>query len=123
MKKNEKPPAQKNGQKETTHVPKEPEEGKVFEYQLGDKILNFKFISEKRVKCAICLNEFKNILRHLQQSKCICNTDDFVEKFKEYSKDDAREQKRMKQAALRVKQQEVDAQKFLNDQNKWKARF
>ena len=69
-------------------------ESRVFKYELRGKILNFEFTSEKRIKCASCGTQFKNILRHLQQSKCgLSNTDDLIEKFKEFTKHDANKRK------------------------------
>ena len=55
----------------------------------------------------------------MQRSKCrISNADDFCEKFKEFTKDDARKRK----AILGAKQRQVDNQKFLDDQKNWKAK-
>ena len=57
----------------------------VFKYNLDGKILNFEFISNKRVKCPTCGQDFKNILRHLQGNKCqISNLDDLSKKFQQF---------------------------------------
>ena len=41
-----------------------------FTYQFQDKIYNFQFQSEKRVKCPECRDGFKNILNHILKSRC-----------------------------------------------------
>ena len=66
---------------------KQDNEAKAFQYKQDGNILNFQFVSDKRVKCPTCRNEFKNILRHLQQSGChISNLVDFSERFKQFTK-------------------------------------
>ena len=58
-----------------------------FSYEYNGENLNFIFTGSKIVKCARCKKEFKNILRHLQQSKCaVFNLIDFRCKFKSYIK-------------------------------------
>ena len=44
--------------------------GGIFKYNLDGKVLDFEFMSNKRVKCPRCGQNFKNILRHLQVSRC-----------------------------------------------------
>ena len=46
--------------------PEQPNKKKAFKYMQDDKILNFQFVSEKRVKCPKCQKDYKNILLHLQ---------------------------------------------------------
>jgi hypothetical protein len=73
---------------ENTENLKHHNETKVFHYKQDGNILNFQFVSDKRVKCPTCRKEFKNILRHLQQSGChISNQVDFSERFKQFTKD------------------------------------
>ena len=101
-------------------------ENRVFKYELRGKILNFEFTSEKRIKCALCGTQFKNILRHLQQSKCgLLNRDDLVEKFKEFTKDDANKRKADQntwKAKSIAKQRKEDGQQFKDAQNKMKTK-
>ena len=53
----------------------------------GGKVLDFQFVSEKRIKCPKCEKEYKNILLHMQRSSCrISDLDDLSEKFKEHTK-------------------------------------
>ena len=42
----------------------------VFTYKHGRDVLKFQFISNKRVKCPKCGKDFKNILNHMQKSRC-----------------------------------------------------
>ena len=136
----DKPSAQ--NQNENIDEPKGDRENRVFKYKNGSQTLNFEFISDKRVKCATCGNQFKNILRHLQQSKCeISNIDDLGEKFKEFTKDDERrrravakakqrennkqkvqENEKRRKADSRAHQREVDHQKVLDEQKKFQAK-
>ena len=39
-----------------------------FKYKLNDEVLSFQFVSDKRVSCPKCGNNFKNILNHIQKS-------------------------------------------------------
>ena len=96
---NNKPSAQNIRQNQDIGGSEQQKELRVFKYKQGEMILNFEFKSDKRVKCSICRNEFKNILHHMQRSKCrISGADDFCEKFKEFTKDDARKQAAIKRA-------------------------
>ena len=75
-----------NQKNETPEGPDPEQEKKAFKYMLDGEILDFQFVSEKRVKCPKCKKEYKNILLHLQKSSCkISNLDDLGEKFKEQS--------------------------------------
>ena len=68
-----------------TEQPKEEGEITSFTYEENGKTLNFEFVSDKRVKCPKCRNDFKNILRHLQQSSCkINNIEDLSMSFKKF---------------------------------------
>ena len=99
-----------------------------FKYQQQGTILNFEFVGEKRIKCPTCKNEFKNIIRHLQQSSCgISNLVEFSEQFKQFSeihfekriKDDLRKRR----AKSLAKQREHDKKQVKDDQNMRKAKF
>ena len=62
-------------------------EHKGFKYEHQGNILNFEFVTDKRIKCPTCKKEFKNIIRHLQQSSCeISNIDDLNENLKQFKK-------------------------------------
>ena len=84
-------------------------------------------MSDKRVKCPICRKDFKNILRHLQQSGCkISCIDDISEKFKHFTKvhlaqKNKDDQNRRKDRS-RTKQRELDEQKYLDDKRKLQAK-
>ena len=104
-------------------------EPKVFNYQQQGNILNFEFVTDKRIKCPICTNEFKNIMRHLQQSSCgISNMDDFAEKLKQFKNVHLAEQikeeqrRRKTKSRSRIRQQDIDRLKVLDDQKRWKAK-
>ena len=107
----------------------EPEdtEIEIFSYKLGEKILNFQFISEKRVKSPGCKKDFKNILGHFKQSKqCgIWDYDDFSENLKLFTKinrsKELKENQRKRKVKSRMHQREDNLQKVLDDQNRWKA--
>ena len=112
---------------EMTEMPKQHNENLVFTYKQKGNILNFHFINDKRVKCPTCRNEFKNILRHLQKSRCqIENIDDLSEKLKQFKeihlaqkkKDD---QKKWKAKSI-AKQREDNFQQVKDDQNERKAK-
>jgi hypothetical protein len=53
-----------------TEKPIQNNENKVFKYEQQGNVLNFQFVSDKRVKCPTCRNDFKNILCHIQRSGC-----------------------------------------------------
>ena len=81
--KNKKPLQENASQNKNADKPEGAEGVKVFKYKLEGKILNFKFMSHKRVQCPTCSAEFNNILRHLQKSSCrIFNIEDISEKFR-----------------------------------------
>ena len=110
--------------KETLEGPEQPSKKEAFKYMQDGKILNFQFVSEKRVKCPQCKKEYKNILLHLQKSTCrISDLDDLREKFKEHTKvhfqQEMKEDQRTWKANSRAKQRKVDYQKVVDKQNKW----
>jgi hypothetical protein len=114
-------------QRDNTKSPIQSNPNRVFKYTHQGKILNFEFMSDKRVRCPICSNEFKNMIRHLQQSGCrISNHDDLTEKFKQFSKvllaNQIKNDQNNWKAKSRAKQREVDDQQIKDDQNKWKAK-
>ena len=55
-------------QNQKNETPEPEHERKAFQYMQDGKILNFQFMSEKRVQCPKCKKEYKNILLHLQKS-------------------------------------------------------
>ena len=63
-----------------------------FTYTQAGKTLTFEFMSDKRVKCPTCRKDFKNILRHLQQSGCkFKDMEELMQNFKKFkNKDDQR---------------------------------
>ena len=100
---------------------------KAFKYMLDSTLLEFQFVSEKRVKCPRCNKEYKNILLHIQKSSCISsNLDDLCEKFKEHIKvnldQKIKDGQRKRTAKSRAKQQKVAKQEVLDDQNRWKRK-
>ena len=102
-------------------------EDQQFIYEAHGKVLSFQFVSDKRVTCPKCGNDFKNILNHIQKSKCqISQFDEFSTKFKEFIKNNMAEEKNAQQrkwnAKFIAKQREVDYQKVKDDQNRRKAR-
>ena len=72
---------------ENPEGPEQPNKKKAFKYMQDGKILNFQFVSEKRVKCPKCQKDYKNILLHIQRSSCrVSDTADLSEKFQQYTK-------------------------------------
>ena len=72
-------------EKENPELPDQHSEKQSFKYMQNGKILDFQFVSEKRIKCPECKKEYKNILLHIQRSSCIISDpDDLGEKFKEH---------------------------------------
>ena len=113
--------------KENPEEPDQHSEKKAFKYMVDGTLLNFQFVSEKRVKCPRCQKEYKNILLHLQKSSCISsNLDDLVKKFNEHIKvhldQKIKDEQRKRKANSRARQREVDNQEVLDDQNKWKRK-
>ena len=114
---------------ENTESCKQKNENKIFKYEQDGIILNFQFISDKRVKCPICRNEFKNILRHLQKSGCqITNQVDFSERFKHFAEihqdeNQVKDNQNKRKAKSRAKQREDDGEQVKNAQNGWKAKI
>ena len=103
-------------------------ENKTFKYRQESSILNFQFMTDKRVKCPTCQKEFKNILRHLQQSGCrISNLVDFSAQFKEFSESHFENQikdgRKKRQAKWLAKQREHDEKQVKDDQKRWKTKF
>ena len=113
--------AKKELNSQKNEIPKKQEED-TLQYKLGDKILKFQFLSEKRVNCPICNSSFKNILNDLKKSSCkLSNLDDFSNKFKQFTKEYLQEEVKKKQrerkSKSRAKQRDIDIQKELDDQN------
>ena len=112
---------------ENTGIKNQYNESKVFQYKQDGGILNFQFVSNKRVKCPTCRIEFKNILRHIQQSDCrISNRVDFSERFKQFTKvhleKQMKDDHRKRQEKSVAKQREDDDQQVKNNQNKRRAK-
>ena len=102
-------------------------EKKPFKYLQDGQILDFQFVSEKKVKCPKCKKEYKNILLHLQKSSCrISNLNDLSEKFTEHIKvhldKERKDDHRKWKANYRAKQRKVDGQKVLDHQNRLKQK-
>ena len=73
---------------EMTEIPEQHNENLVFTYKQEGNILKFHFITDKRVRCPTCTNEYKNILCHLQKSSCqTSNLDDLIEKLQQFKED------------------------------------
>ena len=98
-----------------------------FQYENEGKIIDFEFKTDKRVQCPICKIDYKNILRHLQQSACnIQNQEEFREKFQEFKNNTFAEkiqqnQKDWRRKSLAKKRQE-NSQKVKDDQKRWKEK-
>ena len=114
--------------KENPEVPDQHFKKKTFKHLQDGKILDFQFVSEKRVKCPKCKKEYKNILRHLQKSSCrIADLDDLIEKFKDHKKvhfqQEIKDEQRHWKANSRAKQPKTaSSPKELADQNRWKQK-
>jgi hypothetical protein len=112
---------------ENPQGPEQPNKKKAFQYMQGGKLLNFQFVSEKRVKCPKCQRDYKNILLHLQKSSCsVSDPADLGEKLHQYTKVNLEQeikddQRKLKQKST-MKQREVNNQQVLDDQNKRKAK-
>ena len=116
---NYKHPAQEVNLNKNSDKPEEQNQTRIFKYKLDGKILNFLFVSDKRVNCPTCRNDFKNILRHLQQSGCkIPNMDDLSNSFKQFTND----QNKRKAKSI-AKQRAADNQKVKQSQNERNAKF
>ena len=76
----------------------------LFKYEYEGETFEFEFITESRIKCSNCKMAFKNILRHLQQSKCkVTNLDLFSQKFQEFKKVTFAEKYQQKQNVRKIK--------------------
>jgi hypothetical protein len=118
---NHKNPTQKVIPTNITDKPEEEEETISFKYKENGKTLSFEIVSDKRVKCPKCRRDFKNILRHLQQSGCkVNNIEDLGMNFKKFKiKDD---QRRWKAKSI-AKQRAENGQKVKDSQNERNAKF
>ena len=102
-------------------------ENKQFQYKLENEVLTFKFISDKRVICPKCGNNFKNLLNHVQKSKCkISQFEDLSLKFKQFISNNMTEeikanQRKWKQES-RYRQREQNPQKVKDNQNRWRKK-
>ena len=75
-----------------------------FEFELDGNVLTFQFVSDKRVSCPRCGDNYKNILNHLQKSKCkVSQIEDLSDKFKQFIKNNM-------------------AEEIKNQQRKWKTK-
>ena len=105
------------------------QDGKIaFKYNIGSAILEFELISDKRFICPKCKKDFKNILRHLQQSVCrIPNLEDLSQQFQDFKKkqfgDKIKQRQNEKKAKSRAKQREEDEHKFKNIEKERKSKF
>ena len=112
---------------ENPEGPEQPNKKKAFQYMEGGKLLNFQFVSEKRVKCPKCQRDYKNILLHLQKSSCrVSDPADLGEKLHQYTKvnleQEIKDDQRKRKQKSTMKQREVNNQQVLDDQNKRKAK-
>ena len=98
-----------------------------FTYEDNGKDLNFTFKGRKVVKCGKCQKEFKNILRHLQKSKCaLFNENDFKSKFNSYMKtnfsSEIKQYQNEKMKKSCAKSREHSYLKAKEDQKRWQQK-
>ena len=90
--------------------------------------LDFEFESDKRVKCPRCKIAYKNIVCHLQKSRCkISNIKLLTERFQEFKKNMFAEDIRQKQNEWKkkslAKKREENSQKLKDDLNKRESKY
>ena len=101
---------------------------KVFNYKYKSEHLNFQIMPDKSIICPICSKKFKNVIHHLDKSKCkVTSLGDFSDKLKQFRlkhfHEDIKREECERKRITRAKQRERDIENVRNDNAKQKARY